>query len=69
MDTLGELIHRRRKERRMPLQEVADLAGISKAHVWELERGRTCNPSIGTLVALGRALDLRPVELFEAAIQ
>ena len=27
------------------LQEVADAVGVSKAHVWELEKGRSANPS------------------------
>lgn len=27
------------------LQEVADKVGVSKAHVWELEKGRSRNPS------------------------
>ncbi|MDH5648584.1 MAG: helix-turn-helix domain-containing protein [Gammaproteobacteria bacterium] len=31
------------------LQNVADDIGISKAHVWELERGTTKNPSIELL--------------------
>ena len=27
------------------LQEVADKVGVSKAHIWELEKGRSRNPS------------------------
>jgi transcriptional regulator with XRE-family HTH domain len=27
------------------LQQVADKVGVSKAHVWELEKGRSKNPS------------------------
>lgn len=27
------------------LQQVADAVGVSKAHVWELEKGRSKNPS------------------------
>jgi transcriptional regulator with XRE-family HTH domain len=27
------------------LQEVADKVGVSKAHIWELEKGRSKNPS------------------------
>jgi transcriptional regulator with XRE-family HTH domain len=27
------------------LQQVADAVGISKAHIWELEKGRSRNPS------------------------
>jgi transcriptional regulator with XRE-family HTH domain len=34
------------------LQEVADAVGVSKAHIWELEKGRTDNPSMGLVVRL-----------------
>lgn len=27
------------------LQQLADAVGVSKAHVWELEKGRSANPS------------------------
>lgn len=28
------------------LQQVADAVGVSKAHIWELEKGRTDNPAM-----------------------
>ena len=28
------------------LQDVADAVGVSKAHVWELEKGRAANPAM-----------------------
>jgi transcriptional regulator with XRE-family HTH domain len=31
------------------LQQVADAAGISKAHAWELETGRSTNPGLELL--------------------
>ncbi len=34
------------------LQDVADAAGVSKAHIWELEKGRTQNPSLALLTGL-----------------
>lgn len=34
------------------LQEVADAVGVSKTHVWELEKGRTENPSLEMLTKL-----------------
>lgn len=34
------------------LQEVADAVGASKAHIWDLERGASKNPSITLLKAL-----------------
>ena len=34
------------------LQQVADAMGVSKTHVWELERGRTANPSLEMLTKM-----------------
>jgi transcriptional regulator with XRE-family HTH domain len=31
------------------LQQVADAVGASKAHIWQLEKGRTDNPSMALL--------------------
>jgi transcriptional regulator with XRE-family HTH domain len=44
-----------RSNKRMSLQEVANLAGLSKAHIWEIEQGRG-NPTISTLEGLAAAL-------------
>lgn len=35
-----------RQEKRESLQEVADAVGASKAHIWELEVGKSQNPSV-----------------------
>jgi len=37
---------------RQSLQEVADAVNVSKTHVWELEMGRTQNPSLEMLTKL-----------------
>lgn len=34
------------------LQEVADAMGVSKTHIWELEKGRAVNPSLEMLIKL-----------------
>ena len=39
------------------LQDLADEIGASKAHVWDLETGRSKNPTIELLVKLSQALD------------
>ena len=31
------------------LQEVADKVGVTKTHIWQLERGRTNNPSLSVI--------------------
>ena len=50
-----------RASRNLSLQAVADRAGLSKTHIWDLERGRSRNPTIETAVrvagALGVSLD------------
>jgi DNA-binding XRE family transcriptional regulator len=40
----------------LSLQEVADRAGITKSHMWELEQGRSVNPTVWTVYGLSRAL-------------
>lgn len=52
----------------MSLQDVATAAKLSKAHVWDLEQGRSDNPSVSVLCALAQALDAPPTHLFSAAI-
>ena len=42
---IGERLFSLRQKTKESLQEVADLVGVSKAHVWELEKGRSKNPS------------------------
>jgi transcriptional regulator with XRE-family HTH domain len=43
--TLGSKLTTLRLKKGSSLQEVADAVGISKAHYWELEKGRSKNPS------------------------
>ena len=64
-DTIAKTIAARmaglRRERGLTLQEVADRAGIAKSHAWDIERGRSRNPTIaataGIASALGVSLD------------
>lgn len=42
---IGERLFSLRQKTQESLQEVADKVGVSKAHVWELEKGRSKNPS------------------------
>lgn len=43
---LGERMNRLRLEFGESLQDVASAVGVSKAHIWELEKGRADNPSM-----------------------
>ncbi len=37
---------------------MADAVGVSKAHIWELEKGRTDNPSMGLVTRLADHFDV-----------
>ncbi len=47
--SLAERLRLLRAEKKVSLQVVADAVGISKPHVWELEKGKTQNPSLELL--------------------
>lgn len=49
---LGERINRLRLEKGESLQDVASAVGVSKAHIWELEKGRTDNPAMALVTRL-----------------
>lgn len=42
---IGERLLDLRHKTGASLQQVADGVGVSKAHIWELEKGRSSNPS------------------------
>jgi transcriptional regulator with XRE-family HTH domain len=50
--SLAVRIGKLRRRKVESLQEVADAVGVSKAHIWELEKGRAANPSIGLITRL-----------------
>lgn len=49
---LGEKLRALRKERGLTLEKLADLAGLSKSYVWELENRESQRPSAEKLTAL-----------------
>ena len=49
---LGRRIARLRMKKKESLQDVADAAGVSRAHIWELEKGRSDNPSMKLVTRL-----------------
>lgn len=66
--TLGEELAMARQHSRMSLQEVADASGFTKSHVWEVEKGRARNPTIGMVAGLSRALGVPFLRLAQAAL-
>jgi len=68
VQTLAEEIAAARKRARMSLQDVADASGFTKSHVWELEQGRSRNPTIGMVSGLSKALGVPFLRLAEASL-
>lgn len=60
---LGARIKLLRAMRELSLQEVADAAGLTKSHVWELEKGRSINPTVNAVWGLATALCVSPAML------
>ena len=52
MSALAGRLRRLRLNKGDSLQQVADAVGVSKAHIWELEKARTDNPSMQLLTKL-----------------
>lgn len=50
--SLGSRLTNLRLQSGESLQQVADAVGVSKAHIWELEKGRTDNPSMALVTRL-----------------
>ena len=68
MSELGNTIKRHRERLKMSLSMAAEEACLSKAQVWDLEKGRTSNPTVGTLYRLGLAIGCKPLDLAKAAL-
>lgn len=49
---LGNKIAELRVAKKQSLQEVAEAVGVSKAHIWQMERGRADNPAMGLVTRL-----------------
>lgn len=47
-----------RRQKKESLQDVASAVGVSKAHIWELERGRADNPSMSLLTNIADHFDV-----------
>ncbi len=50
--SLATRLNQLRLKKGKSLQEVADAVGVSKTHIWELEKGRSENPSFEMLTKL-----------------
>jgi transcriptional regulator with XRE-family HTH domain len=55
---LGSKLKKLRTKKGESLQDVANAVGASKAHIWELETGKSKNPSIELLTKLAKHFDV-----------
>jgi len=60
---LGAKLKELRVKKKESLQQVADAVGSSKAHIWELETGKSKNPSVELLTALAKHFDVLVADL------
>ncbi len=61
--SLGQKIKIERARKGFSLQDVADAVGASKAHIWDLERGASKNPSMDLLVSLAKTFKISVADL------
>ncbi len=61
--SLARKLHDLRIAKRLSLQDVATEVGVSKAHVWNLETGRTGNPSMELVVKIAALFRVRVADL------
>lgn len=61
--SLGSRLKALRIKKNQSLQDVADAVGHSKAHIWEIERGASKNPSMDLLTKLAGHFDVSVASL------
>ena len=67
--TLGDAVKKRRTELMLSLHDTANIAGVSHAHIWEIEMDNIVNPSVGMIYRLSIALNLPFLELCSLALR
>lgn len=65
---IGELIHNRRTELSLTLEEVGDAVGVSKSTVKKWEDGFISNMRRDKIAALAKALRINPVSLINGEL-
>lgn len=61
--SFGKRLHDLRIRHRLSLQDVATAVGMSKAHVWNLEKGLSENPSMEIVLKLADLFRVRVADL------
>ena len=62
LNGFGPRLRTYRMRKGQSLQKLADAVGASKAHIYELETGRSKNPSLALLTALNLASEVRALK-------
>jgi DNA-binding XRE family transcriptional regulator len=66
--SMRKMIVDERARLKLSLQAVADRAGITISHMWEIEAGRSVNPTIRTVHGLSKALGIPFVAMAAGAM-
>jgi transcriptional regulator with XRE-family HTH domain len=61
--SFGAKLLKLRVQSRQSLQDVATAIGVSKTHLWEMEKGRSANPSVDILTAIANHFRVSIAEL------
>ncbi|MCP4122532.1 MAG: helix-turn-helix transcriptional regulator [Bacteroidetes bacterium] len=61
--SIGAKIKEARAKKKLSLQAVADEIGVSKTHIWDLETGRSTNPSVELITKLASFYRLKIADL------
>lgn len=65
MPTIGELLKKKRKEKKMTLQEVADYIGVSRMTISKYENGQVQNMRKDKIIALSNLLGINPIQFID----
>lgn len=66
---LGEKLFALRKEQKLTLERLAELSGLSKSYIWELENRESNRPSAEKLAALAGVLGIAPTYFLEEDVR
>ncbi len=62
---LGEKLKKQRKAKNLTLEKLAEMAGLSKSYLWELENRESLSPSAEKLASIADALGLTTTYFLE----
>lgn len=66
--SMKAMIAAEREHQGLSLQELADRSGITKSHMWEIEQGRSVNPTVRTVYGIAKALGIPFVSMAAGAL-